>query len=790
MLSSHPRSPHLTTGSVRSHNFVVAKPCGDPGARPFVERVFGTRVRSSSVPLPNSTRTSTRSASSLQHLASPTSIEPPSSVRRVASLIKVAAAVAAACLFAPPVAVAARNSGIVNDEVAIVSERQTSNSSQFASFSSSEKGPGFVRDFVAYRLQKMLTMKLGGKLLSLILVATPAIMFGGLMYRLAASASWKESMFKAYTLIGRVPGCNAVTEKTPLAMVVANVMFLAGLMTFAVALGMISNDISKAILEIRSGNSRVLESGHTVILNYNGQLDSILRQMAIAKKERGGVHDCVVLLADLKKKQLDELTSRAVGDLDMDVRARYGCTHDIADLQKVAADKAHTIIWLDPQDKDDYEATARRLAAIASLKSIGAGSIHKTHLVVQTPKSTDQLPNGLAGVDIAVKATDLDKTNLEVVEMHDAQNLQRLLAQCAMQPGLGKIISNVLHQSEGTCEFYLKQHKRLAGCKFSMARRYFNKFSIPCGVLDGETNKLELNPSEDLIIKGEDKVVVLAHNLSMNLAHRQMPGPAEWTQNIKRKRANGSTYHIVVLSFDRTCDMFLKNLGDFAESKNVEVTVVASEKLENLPKREGNCRVSFRKGNPASYQVLSDLKLKDVDSLVIDVDREDKNVADAQVVSTLLQIQNLMKESHRTKKEPLHLVAAVNHPTSQEVARRLVENPPKHPEGDKPCTMDIILPQELSSGVLTQVAASPKLNLVFKDLLNSEGVELHIRNAEAYNLVGRGAIPWMEVMDAARTGDSIAIGYMDKDGKVCVAPGAKSKRAFEEGDKLVVFSND
>lgn len=63
------------------------------------------------------------------------------------------------------------------------------------------------------------------------------------------------------------------------ASIVANIIFVSGLLTFAVILGIVCDDISSIVEEVRSGNYEVLEEGHTIVLNSNKQLGSVLRQV-------------------------------------------------------------------------------------------------------------------------------------------------------------------------------------------------------------------------------------------------------------------------------------------------------------------------------------------------------------------------------------------------------------------------------------------------------------------------------------------------------------------------------
>ena len=93
---------------------------------------------------------------------------------------------------------------------------------------------------------------------------------------------------------------------------------------------------------------------------------------------------------------------------------------------------------------------------------MGTGAYRKTQLVVQTPEKLDAM-EGLVNVTQAAQTPPLPKgSKLEVVEMHAAQTLDRMLAQCALQPGLGDVYSEILEQGEGM-EFYVVSYPKLAG---------------------------------------------------------------------------------------------------------------------------------------------------------------------------------------------------------------------------------------------------------------------------------------------------------------------------------------
>eukprot|EP00803_Ostreobium_quekettii_P010129 evm.model.scf_531.3 EVM.evm.TU.scf_531.3 scf_531:13935-21183(-) len=641
------------------------------------------------------------------------------------------------------------------------------------------------RTALRYRVQKIMMKNMGGKLLAILAVALPIILVGGVAYRMVTNCPWHLAFFRAYLLMGDVPGGDAAAEESNGATIIANIIFLYGLLTFAVVLGVVCDDISTFVTNVRNGNTDVVEEGHTVVLNVNRQLPSVLRQMSHAKHERrsGTFSKPVVILADMDKSELDDIVNRANGDLcNIEVYTRRGNVIDKADLMKVAADQAQTIIMLQPEDEDNATIAAKRAASIASLKALGTGKNRCTQLVVQSPEKEESM-EGLTNVMMARNNPPLPTgSQLNVVEMHAAQTLDRMLAQCALQPGLGSLYSEILEQGEGR-EFYIDGYPSLAGSPHHVVRKHFDA-AVVCGYLKG--NNLMLNPSENEIYNEGDQIVLLAQDYSKTKPMTTPLGPGpDWVHNLKRTYAELVSKKVIVLGWTNKIDGLLDGFDKLAP-KGTQITVVCSEKPPSWGQRHHNIRVHFVEGSPASFRALEEAGLHDSDSVIVAGLQElDASTADAQVLSTVLQIEDLSSKTTRTK--PLHVVATINEPRTKEVATHLVAEANR--TGVR-SSVDLLLPDELSSGVLTQVAAQPKLSHVVQDLMNPSKMEMYIRNCTDYGLMGRGAITWHEAAEAVRANGETAIGYIDKNGTSCTAPAATSKHAFEDGDNIVVLATD
>ncbi len=92
------------------------------------------------------------------------------------------------------------------------------------------------------------------------------------------------------------------------------------------------------------------------------------------------------------------------------------------------------------------------------------------------------------------------------------KNMAYLMAHCMAQPGLGRVFKDLTtHGNQGGSEFYIKKdlEGRLLGQSFGRARQMYDCATL-CGVIDGETSRLNLNPSDDLVIKPMDRLVLLA----------------------------------------------------------------------------------------------------------------------------------------------------------------------------------------------------------------------------------------------------------------------------------------
>ena len=283
----------------------------------------------------------------------------------------------------------------------------------------------------------------------------------------------------------------------------------------------------------------------------------------------------------MDKEELERFVAEKAEGLKLEISTRRGCTHDAMDLKRVAAGKAQCVIWLEPED-DEVSVAARRACAIAALKALGSGSSKTARMIVQTSHDSSKSLYQLTDVPMAYRTPPLmQESKLDVMELCEEENFDRLLAQCALQPGLSVLFSEIFQHNAGK-EFYVTPNAEFAGQVYSEARRRFDTGAV-CGIY---TPPLEsphsdgsvlLNPPEDTVMKKDDRLIVLSSDREHANSQKKSTPHASWVKDVTREYTPTWSHSIVVLCFGdegRADSGIVQAISMFAP-KGTNVTIVA-----------------------------------------------------------------------------------------------------------------------------------------------------------------------------------------------------------------------
>lgn len=269
---------------------------------------------------------------------------------------------------------------------------------------------------------------------------------GGLLYHKATGEPLNAALFTAYSVLINIPGVAVTVEnESPQGLIVSNLLFAVGLLTFAVFIGTVTDSISTKVEEVRTGNYAVVEKGHSVILGWNDQALPLLRQLAIVARDAeksSKEYSLVAVLSEMPREDIQDAIQEAVADSNGKLRVvtREGSPADPNSLKLVAAQSARNVIVLHPGEgttKLDPEA-AKAVAVLGLTQQAGS----KTRVVVQMVGTPEE---DLA----AIAASRREEAGaLDSVQFHDGHaSLARQLGQCAYQPNLSRVYRELFEQA-------------------------------------------------------------------------------------------------------------------------------------------------------------------------------------------------------------------------------------------------------------------------------------------------------------------------------------------------------
>ena len=137
---------------------------------------------------------------------------------------------------------------------------------------------------------------------------------------------------------------------------------LGGIFVLSLLIGILTTGIEARLEALRKGRSRVIETGHTVILGWSEQIFPIISELVIANANQP--KSCIVVLAPVDKVEMEDAIKDKAGDAGRTrIVCRTGSPIDMSDLQIASPQTAKAIIVLAPPgDHPDAEVIKTLLA--------------------------------------------------------------------------------------------------------------------------------------------------------------------------------------------------------------------------------------------------------------------------------------------------------------------------------------------------------------------------------------------------------------------------------------------
>lgn len=314
-------------------------------------------------------------------------------------------------------------------------------------------------DLIDYRLDYFFSTSEWANVILLVGLSYLLVVFGAGTLTLADSddyGSISEAAWTSWTYVVD-PGAQADAPSELIPRTVSLIVTLGGLLVFALLIGIVGETIGDKLEDLKTGKSRVFESGHTLMLNWNDKSLAVIRQIALANESEGG--GTMVVLSQLEKEEMEDRLEMAINANEnplqlfgTDVIFRQGNPILENDLKKVSASTARAVIALTPPDFNSDEADANMLRQVLALKALDEDfGKNGSHVVVELQDVDNKELIKMVAPNVA-----------EVIVNHDM--IGRLMLQCARTPDLAFVLDSMMG-FEGS-EFYFDTWPELYGKSF------------------------------------------------------------------------------------------------------------------------------------------------------------------------------------------------------------------------------------------------------------------------------------------------------------------------------------
>jgi ion channel POLLUX/CASTOR len=542
---------------------------------------------------------------------------------------------------------------------------------------------------------------------------------------------------------------------------------IGGIFVVSTLIGVLSSGIEGKLDQLRKGRSKVLERGHTIILNWSPSIFDIVSELAIANESRRRPR--IVIMADKDKVEMEDEIAQKAGRLGKTrVICRHGDPTDLYDLSIVNPQSSRSIIVLAPEKADPDSHVVKTVLAL-----------------VDDPQRRKSPPYRIA-------AEVRHNRNAEIARVVGGRELQlvladdliaRIMVHSTRQPGLSAVYSELL-DFDGS-EIYTTREKALDGVSFGDAMMAYDTSTL-IGLVDG-TGKVFVNPPMETLFQPDYKAIVIAEDDSTIRISTGSAGVDSSAIVLPRRVAKASE-RTLMLGWNRRAPSIAFELSRYVAPGSL-LTIAADtptlkEDVEQLHVYGSNLAVEYAVVDTSHRATLEGLDIPSYDHVLVlgYSDLMEPQTTDTHTLVTLLHLRRIAETASRH----INVVSEMIDVRNRELAEATRAD-------------DFVVSNKLVSLMLAQASENENLSAIFEELLDEDGPEIYMRPMGHYAELGR-PVNFFTLTEACRRRGEIAIGYVrtgegaadggrNMDG-VVVNPRKSDAVSFTEGDRLIVIARD
>jgi|GEM_PF-3377502 len=608
--------------------------------------------------------------------------------------------------------------------------------------------------------ERLLTGSFKIQIIALIVFTALIIFFGSILVFSFWEYGFAEAIWWSFLRITD-PGNLALDTATSVRFI-GSIVAILGWVIFGLLISIISTSIQLRLEELQKGRSAVHYKNHAIVFGWNQTIFSILDELTASQN----IKDAPVVVMSNKKTEdmYSEIKSFCRPSTVNNIICRNGNPESMEDQIRVNIAQADIVIVLNNHlEVGSFNSDA------AALKTLLAYS-NKDHKVLtdELSKVTKSSTNVIVEISrpeyldfikgiIPSDISDINNQKINLLPVITTKVLGKILAVCAMQPGLSRVYQELFsyhyydESNKGkTSEIYFH---RLFECGVNEEVVFEDLFfgfekAILIGYMkDGKTPVINppvgsekatatIDPHKDYIIYVADD-----HDIVKYVRPAYIPKletiPAQKNDSLFAQNK------VLVLGNGFKAETVIKELFGFLTAGS-EITCSKSlESQLDFTLATKDLKMHYREMEKIDTILFDLIGGRDYDfDLIIFADEvKDPYNYDSRSLMCLAGINAVAKSKNRKPRVVMELFD----PKNAELAQTA------HAD-------DVIIGSELVSNYLVQVARTPEREFVYSELLTAGGSEIYFKPVKLYK-ANDNPISFSELRIAARHRNEIAIGY-------------------------------
>lgn len=541
------------------------------------------------------------------------------------------------------------------------------------------------------------------------------------------------------------------------------VIVFTSIFVLSTLIGILTTGIEAKLEDLRKGRSRVIESGHTVILGWSPQVFPILSELILANLNQ--VDPVIVVMGNHDKLSMqEEIKNRVGSSRNTRIVYRRGDPMEPGDLSIASLDTAKSIIILAPPVEDPDPVVIKVMLAITKNPNRKDG---RYHIVAEIHQARNLEVAAIVGQD-----------EVELIQTRDL--IARITAQTCRQSGLSVVYNDLLDFAGD--EIYFQKEPKLTGRTFAEALLAYDDSTIIGLLSDGWVPRI--NPPMDRVIKEGDQVIAIAEDDDRVVLSGKVDVSISHEAIAIQERTEAAPENVLILGWNRYAGTVIRELDHYVTPGSA-VAIIADVEWDEaafleLKQHLRHIACTYSPGNTADREVLESVNFQSFDHVIVlsYSDTLDPQKADARTLVTLLHLRDIADRDALEYSIVSEMLDIQN--------RNLAES--ARPD-------DFIVSDRLISLMLSQISENKLLGPVLGALFDPEGSEIYLKPAEDYVVIGQAVNFYTVVESASRKGE-VAIGYRlnefafeaAMDYGVVLNPVKSAQLTFNPADKVIVLA--